>query len=271
MKDTINVYINNLLKQKIPRILLENRPIVKVGISCSNNLGEFEPIKIGRIYDLFDRYNQKEIYYDNYYPLNALALSNTGYDTFRDGDYSAFSKRNVILTFDPTEKDDVNRYLEYVKGGGNLIVLNSDNKFQGGFSKLLTIQAGNNSKFDGFLLSDSKNQQPLKISGNTTYIESKDANISSLSFYVNKKNEIVSPLALQKKYHEGKIIFVNAGGFFDSIFTHPNQYFSSLSNFPKIIDLQSDNHEKVNSLNSNSSPANSTIRWRFEYVRTSYN
>jgi hypothetical protein len=253
LKDTINVYINNLLKQKIPRILLENGPIVKVGISCSNNRGEFEPIKIGRIYDLSDRYNQKEIYYDNYYPLNALALSNTGYDTFRDGDYSAFSKRNVILTFDPTEKDDVNRYLEYVKRGGNLIVLNSDNKFQGGFSKLLAIQAGNSSKFDGLLLSDSKNQQSLKISGNTTFIESKDANISSLSFYVNEKNEIVSPLALQKKYQEGRVIFVNTGGFFDAIFTHPNQYFSSLSNFPKMIGIQSNNYEKVNSLNSVSS------------------
>jgi hypothetical protein len=253
LKDTINVYINNLLKQKIPRILFENRPIVKVGISCSNNRGEFEPIKIGRIYDLSDRYNQKEIYYDNYYPLNALALSNTGYDTFRDGDYSAFSKRNVILTFDPTEKDDVNRYLEYVKRGGNLIILNSDNKFQGGFSKLLAIQAGNSSKFDGFLLSDSKNQQPLKISGNTTFIESKDANISSLSFYVNEKNETVSPLALQKKYQEGRVIFVNTGGFFDAIFTHPNQYFSSLSNFPKMIGIQSNNYGKINPLNSVSS------------------
>jgi hypothetical protein len=252
LKDTINIYINNLLKQKIPRILFEKGPIVKVGISCSNNLGEFEPVKIGRISDPSDRYNQKEIYYHNYYPFNILALSSVGYDIFLDNDYSAFSKGNVILAFDPTNKDDIARYLEYAKRGGTLIVLDTDNKFQGGFSKLLSIQPGNTIKFEGILALDKESQQPLKVLGNTTYIESKDANVSSLSFYVNKKNEVVSPLAVQKKYYEGKIVFLNIGGYFDAISRNPGKYFSTLPNFPKMIDLKADNYVKENSLNSTS-------------------
>ena len=61
----------------------------------------------------------------------------------------------------------------------------------------------------------------------------------------------MSPLAIQKKYQGGNIIFINAGGYFNAIFTHPDQYFSSLSNFPMLIGLQSNNnYMKVNSSNS---------------------
>ncbi|HZE77052.1 MAG TPA: hypothetical protein VE089_00730, partial [Nitrososphaeraceae archaeon] len=249
-KSMISIYIDNVLKQELPRIVFQKGPIVKVGISCSSNIGEFEPMKIGRIYNLSDRYKQKEIYYDNYYPLNLLALSNIGYDTFADNDYSAFSKRNVILAFDPTDKGDMARYLEYTKRGGTLIILGTDNKFQGGFSKLLSIRPGNTSKFEGIIASDKENQQTMKIFGNTTPIESRDANVSSLAFYVNKKNEIVSPLAIQKEYYKGKIIFLNVQGYFDAIFNHPSQYFSTLANFPSLIGLKANNYVKENSLNS---------------------
>jgi hypothetical protein len=249
-KGMISIYIDNVLKQELPRIVFQKGPIVKVGISCSSNIGEFEPMKIGRIYNLSDRYRQKEAYYDNYYPLNLLALSNIGYDTFADNDYSAFSKKNVILAFDPIDKDGITRYLEYAKRGGTLIILGTDNKFQGGFSKLLSIRSGNTSKFEGIIAPGKENQHTIKIFGNTTSIESGDANVSSLSFYINKKNEIVSPLAIQKEYYKGKIVFLNIQGYFDAIFNHPSQYFSTLANFPSLIGLKANNYVKESSLNS---------------------
>ena len=71
-----------------------------------------------------------------------LALSNANYDSFVEGDLSAFSKKYVVLPFDPPIKNPTNGasenpydsdykyddnlmkyYLEYVRNGGNLIVL----------------------------------------------------------------------------------------------------------------------------------------------------
>ena len=40
------------------------------------------------------------------------------------------------------------KYLDFVRKGGNLIVINSDNKFDGIFSKLLSIKLGNLTKFN---------------------------------------------------------------------------------------------------------------------------
>ena len=83
-------------------------------------------------------------YYNHYYPLSALALSNLGYDTFMDGDLSVFSKKAIILTSDPiletnemrgnrgnqndkfVTEQEFDRYLEFAKLGGTLIVMNPD-------------------------------------------------------------------------------------------------------------------------------------------------
>ena len=48
-----------------------------------------------------------------------------------------------MLPFDPVPSDgyNINKYLEYVKSGGKLIVINSDNnRLQGSFAKLLSIK-----------------------------------------------------------------------------------------------------------------------------------
>ena len=58
--------------------------------------------------------------------MNCLALSNTGYDTFLDNDLSAFSKNILFLASDPIDKNNLTRYyLEHVKRGGTVIVVNS--------------------------------------------------------------------------------------------------------------------------------------------------
>ena len=124
-----------------------------------------------------------------------LALSNSSYDTFVDGDLSAFSKKYVVLPFDPHITGPINDtslehpyntnykydnslvkyYLEYVKSGGNLIIMDSEYNYdsldsrRGLFSKLLSINP------DDFTSS------------------------------------------IEKKYGNGKVIFVNTAEYFDNI------------------------------------------------------
>jgi hypothetical protein len=151
--------------------------ISRVGIRSSNNIAEFQAIKVGHIspptnhesdttaekvqqtssdssnsssqalpYPSLASYIKEKKYERHYYPLSMLALSNANYDSFIEGDLSAFSKKYVILPFDPPINGSVNDtllqppydtsykyddnlvkyYLEYVRNGGNLIVLDSE-------------------------------------------------------------------------------------------------------------------------------------------------
>ena len=128
-------------KIQIPKVSSQVNNISQIGIRSLNTVAEFEPVKIGKTSRLdiampitFD------INYNYYYPLNILALSKSKYDTFIDGDFSAISKQNVILTFDPL---DMGTYLDFVRSGGNIVILNTDNDLKGGFSDLLNLRLGN--------------------------------------------------------------------------------------------------------------------------------
>jgi hypothetical protein len=108
------------------------------------------------------------------------------YETFVYGDYSALSKKYVILPFDPLlysstlssssssstlssstpsysnyySKDQnhtINRYLEYANSGGNLVIIHSDKNFDGIFSKMLSIKPSDIFKFDSIVNYPSSN------------------------------------------------------------------------------------------------------------------
>ena len=130
--------------------------ISRTGIFAYNNVAEFKPIKIGQA--LLPLPNEEETNFHHYYPLNMLATSKLGYDIFMEGDHSVFSKEAVVLdinSFLPSysvtstapsanlssniediKKDNqtnsksrnstsVDRYLEYAKKGGTLIITNA--------------------------------------------------------------------------------------------------------------------------------------------------
>jgi hypothetical protein len=243
LDNAVNIYVNDELKIRILRNDENYAPISKVGIRTSNNIAEFQPLKVGRVPSLPEKNYQKEFYRNHYYLLTMLALSKSKYDTFIDDDFSAFSKKNVILPFDPPEKenennDNGNGYLEFVKRGGTLIVIDgkeNDNSSQGMFSKLLDIQARNESKFNGILYSNG--ERSLNISGFARDFEFKSSSGTvAKSFYVNN-NQKVAPFSIEKNYGYGKIIFVNADGYFDAIMKSPEQFFSTLANIPSMIDL----------------------------------
>jgi hypothetical protein len=175
------------------------------------------------------------LYTRYYYPLSILALSNIRYDTFRENDFSALSKKAIVLPSDPLDVNQTNRYLQYVNTGGIILVFNSDNNFTGGFSKLLSIQPSYSIKYDSIV---NRNQNSLKISGVAKTIKlEKPSGVTIDSFYM-KNNKKVAPFAVDKNYGKGKIIFVNTAGFFDSVLNSPSRLFLSLSRIPDLINLR---------------------------------
>src|SRR5206468_10689473 len=125
--DSTNIYLNNVLKIQIPRVLdNKSETISKVGLTTNYNNVEFKPLEIGRVSEYPQKFHEGIKYYNYYYPLSLLALSNSSYDIFSNSDSSVFSK-DVILVSDSLKYDNVTlkKYLNYVHQGGTLIAVNS--------------------------------------------------------------------------------------------------------------------------------------------------
>jgi len=278
----------------IPTSLLP-QSISRVGIRSSNNIAEIQPMKIGHIsppanhqsstsmeevqqpssyssnssskshpYPSLASYIKEKKYERHYYPLSMLALSNANYDTFVEGDLSAFSKKYVVLPYDPPIIHPINDsslkhpyytdykysnnlvkyYLEYVKNGGNLVVLDSEYDFNtinnvgsinsdGVFAQLLSIKTENGSKFN-------VNRKATDPSANVENSSSASnfASIRCPSLYANKNsyetstfikndnncisdldsstsNQVVDPFVIAKSYGKGNIIYLGSAGYFN--------------------------------------------------------
>jgi hypothetical protein len=239
-EDSTNVYLNNVLKIQAPRVL-DNRTetICKVGLTTNYNNVEFKPLKIRTVYDYPQKIHEGIKYYNYYYPLSLLALSKSSYNIFSDTDSSVFSKR-VILVSDSLKYDNVTlkKYFDYVRQGGTLIVVNSQNNFSTVFNQLFSLKS-NGSKEETFTnIAGDKNQKVLiNVSGlvngiNMTLLP--DTQI--LASYRNNKNETIAPFIIEKNFSGGgKIILLNARGYFNSISDSPTQYFFTLSNISKLL------------------------------------
>ena len=282
LKNSIDIYVDDILRIKAPT--KENQSssteksilgasITRVGISSTNSKVEFQPIITGQIPDSTEQYfkNQREkIYLRQFYPISLLALSKNKYDTFLDGDLSAFSKKYVVLPFDipSIKKDDATKYIEYATRGGNLIVINSDdNNFEGVFSKLFSIKPNMLTKSDrvaktAYNGTSGEIKYNTNISGMGYKIESTDTkDVTVNSLYINNdiynKNQKVTPFVLETKYGNGKIIFVNMVGYLNSTIDKSllvnksqdedkNVDLMKLPKFLPLIGLEEDNNNHYN-------------------------
>src|SRR5206468_8819402 len=253
-------YVDNLLKMKIPSILSgktnnSSPAMTSVGVSCFNNAADFTPIKVGTVSESIQgspadgiKNDHNYEYAEYYYPLSIFPLSQSKYDTYIDTDLSALSKKLIVLSFDPVNwaNDRFNKYLEYVNEGGTLVVINSDGNLKGRFSELLSLKSNENtSKIEFTNIMGAKNEGiVLNISGMVKNVQiDPSSNTSTIASYVDNANKnannAVAPFALEKLYPDrGKIIVVNAGGYFDAISKSPTQYFMSLSNVSRILGLK---------------------------------
>jgi hypothetical protein len=252
LDNSINIYINNALRIQASKALSGNNTeaISKIGLTSHHNIVEFRPIKIGSLSVPEKEIHDKTKYYDYYYPVSLLALSKSRYDIFRDSDSSVFSK-DVIIIPDTFKFDDstFNSYLEYVRAGGTLIVINSNNNFNGTFSRLFSVPS-NESKVESFgNIAGNKNQNVMiNIPGFVKKFEINSIpDVNLIASYRNINNQTVAPFAMEKTFSNGgRIILLNAEGYFNTISNSPREYFSSLSNISKLLPLDSDNGSSQN-------------------------
>ena len=243
LHNSINVYVNDILKIHAPKTpeSKNTQGISRIGLSAYHSNVEFGSIKIwGPSYVTEENYDKIK-YYNYYYPLSLLALSKVKYDIFRQDDLSAFSK-DIIFVDDSSMLDNstLSKYLDYVHEGGTLIVINSDSNFNGNFSRLFSISTHEVVPYPFDKIEENSYQNNfINVSGFVKRLDIESSpGLKVISSYRNNKDEIVAPFAVEKIFSDGgKIILVNAEGYFNTISNSPSKYFSSLSNISKLLPI----------------------------------
>ena len=247
-EDHLQVYVNDMLKLRVPNNLYDSdQGISRIGIRCNGNIAEFAPISIAHIYQLDTRNDSSSFIHENaigkgqsyqyYYPLSSLALSGAAYDTFLPNDNSIFAKKNIILPIRATgglgnnefdNTDHLYRFLSYVRDGGTLTVVNGDKKASGWLANtFFSIKYDNDTSIFNSIIKTSEPKSVLQVFGNTSSIESISPDTTFTSYYYNNDSRI-SPFSMEKVYGKGKIIFIEAAGYFDAVSMFPEKYFTTL-------------------------------------------
>ena len=207
---------------------------------------------------------EKEQTYQYFYPLTSLAFSETDYDTFLPNDNSIFSKGNIVITasaignnvnYEINNKDKIDRFLKYVWNGGTLTVINADKEAKGWLAtSFLSIKYSNRTSGFDTIVGQSEAMYPLEVSGNVSVIKSIAPDVRVKSYYENN-NVIVSPFSMEKNHGKGKIVFVEAAGYFDVVSQSPERYFYTLADLPRLFGISTDNL-KANAVARNTSFSN---------------
>jgi hypothetical protein len=238
LEKSVNIYVDDLLKMIVQKNSPEIPSISKVGIFSENNAIDIETIITGAT-DSSEGYYDKAIKYGKYYPISSLALSKSTFSTFIEDDSSALSKKKVILTFDPQHFNDTEfrSYLDYVRSGGTLIIINSDNS-TGKFAELFSVNSTANEieKFTSLIKGNNQNAF-MNVSGfvrGVSINETSDINV--VASYFDEETKKSAPFIIEKNLtNNGHIIYVNAKGYFDALYENPIKYFSSLANFSDLL------------------------------------
>jgi hypothetical protein len=128
-----------------------------------------------------------------------------------------------------------------VKKGGKLTIINSDKKADGWLAtSFFSIKYTNNTSGFNSVIESSKPKYPLKLSGNISNIESISPDVTVKSYYDNNGTR-VSPFSMEKSYGKGKIVFVEAAGYFEAVSQFPERYFSTLSDIPRLFGITTRN------------------------------
>jgi hypothetical protein len=150
-----------------------------------------------------------------------------------------------------------------VRAGGTLIIINSNNNFSSSFAQLFSLKS-NDAKTEEFTSIDGrKNQNHLvNVTGLVKRFElqpSSDVNI--MATYQNKNNQTIAPFAIEKTFpNQGKIVFINAAGYYNAISALPVRYFLSLGNFSEMLGFKKDASKLVSPSPQDRATSNGFIR-----------
>ncbi len=237
--NSISVYVDSILRINVPLDLQENDPqVTSVGINSENSVVQFESLGIGKIKQ--ENYNVKD--YSYYYALTSLAMSETEYSSYLENDYSIFSNEAVILPNNMNDLSDemFNNLLNYTRSGGKLFIINPSDKFEGKFDKLfLSEPMVNETRQFKRITSDDKNGFVLDVTGKIKDSRVKpSSDIKVIASYKNNDNEAIAPFVIEKNVSDnGRITYINAFGYFNSISANPKHNFPSLVDFSDIFEI----------------------------------
>jgi hypothetical protein len=245
LHDSLKVYMNDVLMfRTLKNISSDAYPgISNIGLASYHDKVEFAPIKIlNSSRPSFESY-YKSKYFNYYYPLNILALSKAKYDVFKENDLSVLSNK-IIIVPDILKLDDsvYNSYREFCSNGGILVVINPNSNFSGTFSRLFSVHADESSTESFSKLSGNMNQNvSITVPGLVKRLELKTSpELRVIASYQNDNNQTVAPFAIEKTCSKGgRIVLINAEGYFNTIINSPMKYFDSLSNISRLIGLNS--------------------------------
>ena len=148
---------------------------------------------------------------------------------------------SYFFASDPLNWDDTtfNRYLEYANAGGKIIVIIPNSNLKGRFSQLFSLHPSNNmtQTFTNIMVHDTQHGE-LDVSGLVKRVDMESAaDKNVIASYVDLTNHTLSPFAVEKYFSNGgKIVLVNAEGYFNAISKYPRNFFS-LSKFANLLDL----------------------------------
>jgi len=241
LDNSLRVFVNGVPKIEIPKSPnIKNQSITRIGLSSYHNSVAFNPIKLWSVPE-FLQINNETKYYNYDYPLSILALSNSNYDIYKMDDFSIFSN-DVIFISDQSELNDdmLNKYLEYVRSGGTVVVINPDSNFNGTFSRLFSLKSNETSEVPFTNIFSNRTQDlSINIPGLVNRFDPESlTGLNVDAWYRNSNNQIVAPFSIEKTFSNGKIVLVNAKGYFNALSKTSEQYFSSMSNISRILGLE---------------------------------
>jgi hypothetical protein len=168
-----------------------------------------------------------------FFPLWMCALSNLKYNVLSDVDNDIFNYSTIILSHDIQEKGTAQRFLDWVKAGGNLIVLGSSTNGQ--ISNQLSINNAGKTETDGIVSSKGTSSMP-QIDLNKTYSSSPETQVQS-SF--SRNGVAVTPLSYSQSFGVGKIVYIDSYSIFSSFQSNKLDAFEILSRILTLNDIQS--------------------------------
>jgi hypothetical protein len=260
---------NSIINANTNASISTNTTIHGIGLYSVNNVAEFRPIKVGEVAMEADRNQKiyfeyyyplsmlalSKLSYDTFLHGDMSALSKK---------IVILNLDSVLSYLGSGTNGTFTDYLKFVNRGGTLVIMNIDDiDFFGKpilFRELFDIR--DEVKFDSISYEAQRSHQNnkeekekegsaggredqqrqkekeqgsqyLNVSGVAREIvirnNSATSDVMIKSYYVNSDNQKVAPFAIEKKYGTGRLIFVNNGGYFDSIAKSPQQTFLTLA------------------------------------------
>ena len=204
--ENIIIYLDN---KSLMSATVKSVSTGQVGLAVSNSQVNYHNIVIEELIELEDTLERTL-----YLPIDMLALSNLNYSIRIREDGAQFTSKFLMLssssTLTPKEYD---LYLNWVRAGGYLIVLNGDDE-HGYFEEELSIYSTSSVYVDQII---GNNENVLLPEMAVPRLSSSDTSVKIIAAYSNSVSGESSSFILSKKIGDGEVLYMNIQPIFNTI------------------------------------------------------